>query len=294
MANFPLLKALGWVTGELLTDAQLNALNAMLPKIPNFLEGSSHTPSGEVKLLGTVGMRIATMRGATRVTPDGDATPASITVGVSGSPAGNTIITDGTIEAENVLGSDVIATNVTADTFNYDSSAEVTINVPLISWMDPDGTNYTKQWETTTSSANPRFGKLFYQSAVTGVTTIYFHLPLLPTGCTIKRVGARLHGAGWVNNHGSNRPANMPTIELIKIDAAARTMTSVVSATDASASAAAYDVLHWVDTADVSHAYDPSAEYAISILGESGANSVVNALTLNSLRLTYSSFLPNR
>lgn len=62
MANFPLLKALGWVTGELLSPEQLNALNVMLPKIPNFLEGSSHTPSAPVNILGAQGLNVDTLR----------------------------------------------------------------------------------------------------------------------------------------------------------------------------------------------------------------------------------------
>lgn len=275
MANFPLLKAGGWLLGELLTPAQANALNAMLPKIPNFQEGSSHTPSAMVQLLGTAGLKVATLRGQTAMSHDGTNEPRLTITNLAGTKE---------VEIDGGAGSVTVT-----DAFLFAVSAASDVPVPLVDpFLDSAG-YWTGSWGISTP-----YGRFYtQQSSSPSTPLIAFTVPPLPTGCTVTKVAMFINGSGGAGSHGS-LPANKPSLELAKVDGTTRAKTAVATVTDAPANVAAYETLHWVETTAFSHAYDRAAEYALVATGESGANSVMDALTIHAMRVTYSSAHANR
>jgi hypothetical protein len=270
MANFPLLKAGGWLLGELLTPAQINALNAMLPKIPNFLEGSSHTPSSPIEVLGSSGMRISTLRGATSIVPDG-ATQPRVTLN-------GTKVVD--LDSSNGL--------ISAEAFRFQTDVETTIRIPL---RPQSGTgSYNSGFRT----AAP-VGAYYYQTT-TSPGQVYFSVPRLPSGCRIKSIGMMLWGISGGAGH-TGVPTVLPLLELVSISVATGALSVVMSTSDAPADFMAYDTLHWWDRpGDLSGVtpYNPGLEYMLRYTGDSGANSVPNSTGLHSLRIVVknSDFLP--
>lgn len=291
MANFPLLKAGGWLLGELLTPAQANALNAMLPKIPNFLEGSSHTPSGIVEVLGSVGMKIATLRGPTQMTHDGANEPSLTLVNnaasrtVSATPAtGRLTATAGAKSAylDGVTGK-VMAT----DGFEFTAGVDITVDVPT---GDPIPQNkltgaLPALWVRDRDTSSP-FGFNWLQDTVASAHSeydLFFRIPRLPGG-SIKSVQVyRTVGSGH-----AGLPANMPEVGLYSVDGTTRTRTIVGSATDPSPSVPSYEAAGW-------HTYTLSSPlpivqgdaYYIRYRGEAGANALVQRVRLRAVSVTY-------
>lgn len=291
MANFPLLKAGGWVLGELLTPAQLNALNAMLPKIPNFLEGSSHTPSAMVQVLGSVGMKIATLRGPTQMTHDGTNEPSLTLVNnaatrtVSATPATGRVTA--TAAAKSAYLDGVAGKVVATDGFEFAAGVDITVDVPV---GDPIPQNQNTGatpalWVRNRDTGSP-FGFNWLQDTVAAAHSeydLFFRIPRLPGG-SIKSVQVyRTVGSGH-----SALPANMPEVGLYSVDYATRARTIVGSAVDPSATVGAYETAGW-------HTYTLSSPlpivqgdaYFVRYRGEAGANALVQRVRLRAVAVTY-------
>lgn len=67
MANHTRAKAAGWSTGEVITAAQINHIDETIVKCINAAEGSTHTPTNQVRLEGSAGMHVDLMSMARHV-----------------------------------------------------------------------------------------------------------------------------------------------------------------------------------------------------------------------------------
>lgn len=121
-----------------------------------------------------------------------------------------------------------------------------------------------------------------------GADEITIPLPAL-VGCSFSSVTLVVHGdANAVGPHAA-LPASMPQVTLYKIDGqtAAPALTTVGSQVDTSANVAAYEQGHTITyTPGAAQTIDEVTQYAISVRGESGANSIASALVLYGAYMT--------
>lgn len=252
---------LQWATRERLKAAHLNSFiyDLLVTQCPRFIDGGSWTPTGIVRVLGSVGMAVAALRGQTDVTPDGG-TDARLRVLPTG---GNNTTID--------------SAGVTSTGFGFPSTVDVELNIPLAGSYGDVG-----NWLLLANASTP-YGRWFSQSSVASAVQFMVSLPPLPNGVTIKSVGALLKGAGH-----ASLPAIKPSVALREIATTTRAATSLGAVTDTSASVGVYDALHWVDIPSIGATYSRAKEYELMVTGEASTNSVVG-LQLQALRVVYTS-----
>jgi len=123
--------------------------------------------------------------------------------------------------------------------------------------------------------------------SVAGVDEIQIPLPALKD-CSFSSVSMVLHGDGAGAGPHVGAVGTMPLLSLYKIDGAGAAGTTLVgSQIDTTVAPATYDVLHTVTyTPGAPQTIDETTQYALSIRGEAGANSIANALILFGLYMT--------
>jgi hypothetical protein len=140
-----------------------------------------------------------------------------------------------------------------------DGTASKTVSVRL------HATFNTSSRFTAVDSSNHQY---YQQTDVTSAGGLKFPLEPLPPGAKIISVKARFAGTGH-----SALPATLPKITLYEVEDL--TDTEVVTATDAPANVAAYEVLHTLSaTANV--VVDPLKYYHVKFEGETGANAEIS------------------
>lgn len=124
------------------------------------------------------------------------------------------------------------------------------------------------------------------QTNITDGGILIFDFPPGYVGLRCTSVNVYLEGNGGGSNH-ANVPANFPTAALMYQDfiTEGSTPQTVASATDSAASAAAYDTVHALSIG-VNHTINAQRVYWIRVIGESGANSVANALAVRGINIT--------
>jgi hypothetical protein len=140
------------------------------------------------------------------------------------------------------------------------------------SWTQPAAT-YT-QHGTTRFTASSTNNPVPVQTDVGGAGMLWFPILNLPILGTLSNITLYLRG-GHVSTH-SALPATMPKLSLVQPGASP---TVIATATDSSASVGAYDAQH---TIVLSPALNLASITPVALLfeGETGANSVTNALAL--------------
>lgn len=117
-----------------------------------------------------------------------------------------------------------------------------------------------------------------------GAEEMLVPLPAL-TDCTFDTITAYVDGdANGLGPHVA-LPGTMPRITLYRLDAGAGTLTNVGNQVDTSGGVAAYEVLHTIALSVAAQTVDATTQYAVSIRGEAGANSIANALVLFGLAM---------
>jgi hypothetical protein len=137
-------------------------------------------------------------------------------------------------------------------------------------------------WSFNDSSVGPRYGLL--QTDVASARRLFFSLPNINARLVALR--AYVHGNGsTIGAHGA-LPATLPVLRLRTFDVDTDTLTSVASATDAPANVAAYETSHSFGiTGQNLLLSTPRLNTYLQFEGETGANSVANALMLLALEV---------
>jgi len=131
---------------------------------------------------------------------------------------------------------------------------------------------------------NARFtesaGDGWTQNSVVDVGKLVCDAPLLPPNGTVTNIRF-FANAGGAGGHGGSLPATMPIVELEYADSTGA-QGEILSTTDDSASAAAYDAQHTVTGAGIAAgvALTDGQRFFAQIFGETGANSVAGALRI--------------
>jgi hypothetical protein len=121
---------------------------------------------------------------------------------------------------------------------------------------------------------------------VGGADEIVIPLPAL-IDCTFTSVSMILHGDGNAVGPHAGAVGTMPRITLYRLDATAGTWTNVGNQVDTTVAPATYEVLHTVTfTPGAAQTVNSTTQYAVSIRGESGANSLAFALVMFGLYVT--------
>jgi hypothetical protein len=124
----------------------------------------------------------------------------------------------------------------------------------------------------------------WYCANIGGADEMVIPLPAL-IDTTFDSVTMILHGdANGAGPHGG-AIGTMPRITLYRIDGALGTFTNVGSQIDTTVAPATYDVLHSVTLSVAAQTVDSTTQYAVSIRGESGANSIAGALVMFGLHM---------
>jgi hypothetical protein len=130
----------------------------------------------------------------------------------------------------------------------------------------------------------------FVQTGNSSSDIALFQLPVTIRAGTLITVTAHVLGdvAGG-NVHGGSKPANMPRIDLYRYVSTGSGLSSALvgGQADTSATAVIYDAAHGIQL-NVVESIAPSSTmfWALKITGESGANSLANALTLQWIDMT--------
>ncbi len=115
------------------------------------------------------------------------------------------------------------------------------VEAGLVKWLRPVGPtlhNGSLDGPIFATSPNP---PIIQQVALTYPSYLYFDADSLPDGCLLQSLRLYLKGG---SGHGGVLPTGRPQIVLQRIDPAGGVVTTMGTATDASASAAAYELLH--------------------------------------------------
>jgi hypothetical protein len=103
----------------------------------------------------------------------------------------------------------------------------------------------------------------------------------MPASGRVSRVAVRCTGSGSAGTH-AGVPATKPTVSLIQ----GISGSTVATATDSSASSAAYNAAHWIESTGLTHLIDSTEVYALVLTGETGANSSADKLQFLFAELT--------
>lgn len=128
------------------------------------------------------------------------------------------------------------------------------------------------------------------QSSVASAGKLRFPVPCVLHSGKINRVRARVAGLSDLATHVA-LPATKPTLNLLRMDsnfAAPDTLAGIASVvTDPSASFTDYNLIHTIelDLSALSITFAENYVYYVDLTGETGANSVANALHLRDIRL---------
>jgi len=114
-------------------------------------------------------------------------------------------------------------------------------------------------------------------SSIGGAEEMLIPLPAL-TDCTFDTITLYVEGDGGGGGPHIALPAVMPRITLYQIDAVAGTLTAVGNQIDTSGAFGVYDLPHTIALAIAAQTVDSTTQYAVSVRGESGANSIAGAL----------------
>lgn len=148
-------------------------------------------------------------------------------------------------------------------------AASIQVEVPLF-----DGYNINTRFSRLSSGG-------VIQSNITDAGEVVYHLPVPPYG-KIDQLHLLCDGRdGTFGSAHGGLPATMPQLALKRVTATAGntdvTTAAVGStATDSSASAAAYDKVHLISKTGMAHTILADSSYWVSIKGEAGANSIAN------------------
>lgn len=127
---------------------------------------------------------------------------------------------------------------------------------------------------------------MWQQTSITDGGDLRFVLGPTPLLGKVDRVAAWVAGsvAGGVH---STLPAAKPQLRVFRIDGGSGFHTQIgPTITDPSSTAAAYDAMHYLEVTGLAEPIITGKEFALSIVGESGANSVLNAFRVLSVELT--------
>lgn len=130
-------------------------------------------------------------------------------------------------------------------------------------------------------TAQWKFDKIWTQALVSGgnrpiVAPIY-----LPWGTVVTRIRVNVKGVG----HGGSRPSNMPSIEFFSTTASS--VTSILTASDASPDAPNYDSPHAIDSGTISATLASDSTYGVQLYGEAGANAQPDGLVIYDLLVNF-------
>jgi hypothetical protein len=153
------------------------------------------------------------------------------------------------------------------------------IELPIAKCGVSQGTTLGQErWGYDVTSSNPGG---WVQGSITGNLRVHFELDA-PAGTTITSVSANVMGA-WASNVHAALPASMPQLTMQEIDSGGNASTILSAVTDSSATKAAYEASHSIDATGLSITTVAGRRYFVTVTGESGANSVAQALVVRGI-----------
>lgn len=240
----------GWSLNEILTSAQLNALQAEVVKAIDGASGGSYTPAAPLSLDGTINIAGGTLN----VKTGADAIVES---------GGDLRIKTGAIATVEDIGTLRVA--------DQDATVDVALAGCGVSFASGSPGWF---WE-------PSVGR-WRQLSVSGATGVYVMFPLrLTPGDLLDEIRVTVDGATDVGDR-SVLPEFLPRALLVRGNPGAAGVTTVANITDSSPSAAFYSLPHNIVLGSLAHTV-LSVPYYLTIFGEQGTDSTAGVLSIQKI-----------